>query len=259
LSEKRSSILHSVGDNGVGDSPRGKTFGKKGIYLLPNLVTTGALFAGFYAIIAAMSGDFLPAIYATLLAMFLDTADGRIARVTATESEFGAQFDSLSDMVAFGVAPAVLAFSWSLSTLGQIGWIVSFIYMACAALRLARFNSTADSSDFTGLASPSAAGLVVFSIWVAVSSGISSPKLSLSLLALALTAGAGLLMVSNFKYFSPKGFKLKEKIPFVSLVLIVMAFAIIALDPPRVLLFMCVVYSLSGPAVWVWKRFMRGS
>ena len=107
MSEKRSSILHSVGDNGVGDSPRGKTFGKKGIYLLPNLVTTGALFAGFYAIIAAMSGDFLPAIYATLLAMFLDTADGRIARVTATESEFGAQFDSLSDMVAFGVAPAV--------------------------------------------------------------------------------------------------------------------------------------------------------
>ena len=130
MSEKRSSILHSVDDNGgVGGSPRGKTFGKKGIYLLPNLVTTGALFAGFYAIISAMSGDYLPAIYATLLAMFLDTADGRIARVTATESEFGAQFDSLSDMVAFGVAPAVLAFSWSLSTLGRsVGLFLSSIW-----------------------------------------------------------------------------------------------------------------------------------
>ena len=147
---------------------------RRGIFLLPNLITSAALFAGFYAIVAGMNGNFIAAALAIYVAMALDTADGRVARMTHTESEFGAQYDSLSDMVAFGVAPGLVAFSWGISTLGQAGWVVTFVYMACAALRLARFNTKGDNDSFTGLASPSAAAIVASAVWVWVDYGLGS-------------------------------------------------------------------------------------
>jgi CDP-diacylglycerol--serine O-phosphatidyltransferase len=227
---------------------------KRGIYLLPNVITTGALFAGFYAIVAAMNGQFLPATIAIFFAGILDTVDGRVARIMGTESEFGAEYDSLSDMVAFGVAPALVAFSWGLSQLGQFGWVAAFVYMACAALRLARFNTQGENKSFTGLASPSAAGIICFGIWVSVEHGIAEPSLlGASFLAVA-TVVAGLLMVSNFTYFSPKTINIRERIPFVTLVLIVMGFAVLMIDPPSVLLAICVVYSLSGPFKALWSK-----
>ena len=152
-------------------------FRKRGVYLLPNLITTGALFAGFYAIVAGMNGDFIAASLAIFVAFALDTADGRVARLTNTESQFGAEYDSLSDMVAFGVAPALVAFSWGLSSLGQFGWVATFVYMACAALRLARFNTKGDNAGFTGLASPSAAAIIACSIWVWVGYGGGVPSI----------------------------------------------------------------------------------
>ena len=230
---------------------------RKGIFLLPNVITTGALFAGFYAIIAAMNGDFLPAVLAIFIAMFLDTADGRVARITMSESAFGAQYDSLSDMVAFGVAPAVVAFSWGLSSLGQFGWVATFVYMACAALRLARFNTESDSANFTGLASPSAAGLVTFSIWVALSNGVAQPSFLFAGVMAVVTGLAGLLMVSNFSYYSPKTINLRERIPFVTLVLIALAFAVVTVDPPAVLLTLCVAYSISGPLKALWRNLTQ--
>ena len=230
---------------------------RKGIFLLPNVITTGALFAGFYAIIAAMNGDFLPAVLAIFSAMFLDTADGRVARITMSESAFGAQYDSLSDMVAFGVAPAVVAFSWGLSSLGQLGRVATFVYMACAALRLARFNTESDSANFTGLASPSAAGLVTFSIWVALSNDVAQPSLLFASVMAVVTGLAGLLMVSNFSYYSPKTINLRERIPFVTLVLIALAFAVVTVDPPAVLLTLCVAYSISGPLKALWRNLTQ--
>ena len=245
-------INSETDDKSPESSARGAGRLKRGIYLLPNVITTGALFAGFYAIVAAMNGQFLPATIAIFFAMILDTADGRVARIMGTESEFGAEYDSLSDMVAFGVAPALVAFSWGLSQFGQFGWVAAFVYMACAALRLARFNTQGENASFTGLASPSAAGIICFGIWVCVEHGIAEPSIvGASFLALA-TVIAGLLMVSNFTYFSPKTINIRERIPFVTLVLIVMGFAVLMIDPPSVLLAICVVYSLSGPFRALW-------
>jgi CDP-diacylglycerol--serine O-phosphatidyltransferase len=261
LASKDKQPLRAVDQDGQGSDQNGAqnaepadtSLRRKGIFLLPNVITTGALFAGFYAIIAAMNGDFLPAVLAVFIAMFLDTADGRVARITMSESAFGAQYDSLSDMVAFGVAPAVVAFSWGLSSLGQFGWVATFVYMACAALRLARFNTESDSASFTGLASPSAAGLVIFSIWVALSNGVAQPSFLLASIMAVVTASAGLLMVSNFTYYSPKTINLRERIPFVTLVLIALAFAVVTVDPPAVLLTLCVAYSISGPLKALWQ------
>ena len=228
--------------------------GRRGVFLLPNLITTGSLFAGFYAIVTAMNGQPLTACIAIFIAMMLDGADGRIARMTGTQSAFGAQYDSLSDLVAFGVAPALVAFSWGLSALGQIGWVAAFAYMACAALRLARFNVDGDEGSFTGLASPAAAGLIVFGIWVALQQGMSEPPLLMALLFAALTVSAALLMVSNYTYFSPKKINLRERIPFVTLVLIAMGFAVAMVDPPMVMFGMALVYAASGPLEDVWAR-----
>jgi CDP-diacylglycerol--serine O-phosphatidyltransferase len=247
--------LNSEADEKLADSNVGpKATLKRGIYLLPNVITTGALFAGFYAIVAAMNGQFLAATIAIFFAMILDTVDGRVARIMGTESEFGAEYDSLSDMVAFGVAPALVAFSWGLSQLGQFGWVAAFVYMACAALRLARFNTVGETASFTGLASPSAAGIICFGIWVCVTNGISQPSFSGSAILAVATVMAGLLMVSNFTYFSPKTINIRERIPFVTLVLIVMGFAILMIDPPSVLLTICICYSLSGPLKALWDR-----
>ncbi|TNE80036.1 MAG: CDP-diacylglycerol--serine O-phosphatidyltransferase, partial [Gammaproteobacteria bacterium] len=187
----------------------------KGIYLLPNLFTTGALFAGFYAILAGMDGKFEAAAIAIFVAMIFDGLDGRVARMTHTSSEFGVQYDSLSDMVSFGVAPAVVAFSWMLNELGRIGWAAAFIYASCAALRLARFNTQVDVVDkryFIGIASPTAAALVAGLVW---SGYDAEPTSRLAALAALITALSGLLMVSNLRYPSFKGLDLKGKVPFV--------------------------------------------
>lgn len=228
----------------------------RGIYLLPNLITTGALFSGFFAIVAAMNDKFETAAMAIFAAMVLDAADGRVARLTRTESEFGAEYDSLSDMVAFGVAPALVIFAWSLQSLGQAGWVATFIYMACAALRLARFNMQHDNASFTGLASPSAAAIVAGTVWVLAESQPNLPGptgFGAALLA-GLTGVVGLLMVSPVTYWSPKLINLKNRVPFVTLVAIVMGYAVVMLDPPRVLLSCAVLYALSGPAQWLWRR-----
>ncbi|MGI9327198.1 MAG: CDP-diacylglycerol--serine O-phosphatidyltransferase [Pseudomonadales bacterium] len=229
---------------------------RRGIYLLPNLITTGALFAGFYAIVAAMNGHFIAAGLAVFGAMALDTADGRVARWTHTESAFGAEYDSLSDMVAFGVAPALVAFSWGLVDLGKIGWIITFVYMACAALRLARYNTSGDIESFTGLASPSAAAIIACLVWVLTEEWHDAVVGWPIYLLGAVTLLIGLLMVSPFEYYSPKTVHMKGRVSFVTLVLVVLVFAVLFADPPRVLLVLFSAYALSGPvlALWRWRR-----
>ncbi len=230
---------------------------RRGIYLLPNLITTGALFAGFYAIVAGMNGNFVAAALAIIVAALLDTADGRVARWTRTESQFGAEYDSLSDMVAFGVAPALVAFSWGLSSLGQAGWVATFVYMACAALRLARFNTSGDNKAFTGLASPAAAAIIACMVWVWSDAGFGVPSLSASVAMGVVVVGVGLLMVSNFIYFSPKLLEFKGRVPFITLVAVVLVFAVLFISPPRVLLAMALIYAASGPVQHVWRRIRR--
>ncbi len=225
----------------------------RGIYLLPNLFTTGALFAGFYAVVAGMHNRFETAAIAIFIAMVFDGLDGRVARLTDTQSKFGAEYDSLSDMVSFGVAPALVMFSWALGELGKFGWIVAFVYVACAALRLARFNTqidTADKNFFSGLASPAAAAVVAGMVWVCAQAGWVGDELPqpLALLAGCLTAVVGFLMISSLKYHSFKGVDLRGRVPFVVLLLIVIGYGVIMLDPPSVLLTGFLAYALSGPA-----------
>ena len=236
-----------------------KTGIRRGIYLLPNLITTGALFSGFYAIIAAMSGSLEKAAIAVVIAGLLDAMDGRIARMTNTQSEFGVQYDSLSDLVAFGVAPAVLTFSWVLSGLGNIGWMIAFLYMACAALRLARFNTRPDNKVFTGLASPAAAGTTATFVWLWAKHFGPPVSMHLSIVAATLVTVVALLMVSNLRYYSPKHINLKGRVPFTYLVGIVLVFLVIFVDPPGVLFTMAVAYAASGPvqAIVRWRRRSR--
>ncbi|MCZ6888705.1 MAG: CDP-diacylglycerol--serine O-phosphatidyltransferase [Gammaproteobacteria bacterium] len=250
--------MHSVSGGGRSDAKREESRRRRGVMLLPNLITTGALFSGFYAIVAAMNGHFVAAGIAIFAALLLDAADGRVARLTQSESEFGAQYDSLSDMVAFGVAPALVAFSWALSSLGQIGWVVTFIYMACAALRLARFNVQGDHASFTGLASPSAAAIVAGTVWIWSEATTGSPGVITASVMGAITALMGLLMVSNFRYYSPKSINFKGRVPFVTLVAVVLGFAVVLADPPRVLLVLFAAYAVSGPLQYAWQR-MRHS
>ena len=192
--EDTSDDIHQI--DSAGDRLR-----RRGVYLLPNLITTGAMFAGFYAIVAGMTGNFVAAALAIFGALILDTLDGRVARWTRSESEFGAEYDSLSDMVAFGVAPALVAFSWALSSLGQFGWVVAFIYMACAGLRLARFNTKGDNATFTGLASPSAAAIIASAVWIWSINTDGGASLFASIVLAVVTTVVGLLMVSQFTYF----------------------------------------------------------
>ncbi|MBV1907619.1 MAG: CDP-diacylglycerol--serine O-phosphatidyltransferase [Pseudomonadales bacterium] len=232
---------------------------RRGIFLIPNLITTGALFAGFYAIVAAMNGKFEPAALAIFAAILLDTADGRVARITHTESAFGAEYDSLSDMVAFGVAPALIAFTWTLSSLGKIGWVVTFIYMACAALRLARYNTQGDNDSFTGLPSPSAAALVVCAVWSMDDMLVDGELVVtwMSWLTAVLIATAGILMVANVTYMSPKRYNFQGRVPFISLVVAVIVFAIVLAKPPEVLLTLALLYALSGPAQLLWEQYIK--
>ncbi len=221
---------------------------RRGIYLLPNLFTTACLFAGFYAIVAAMSGRFEAAAIAIFVAMVMDGLDGRVARLTNTQSDFGAQYDSLADMVSFGLAPALVVFEWSLSGLGKLGWLAAFIYTACAALRLARFNTQVGISDknyFQGLASPAAAAVISSMIWISNDHQFSGVDLKIP--AIIITVIVGLLMVSNIRYRSFKDLDLKGRVPFVWILAIVLVFVFISTDPPLVLFSIFMLYALSGP------------
>lgn len=243
----------------------GRKVRHRGIYLLPNLFTTANLFAGFFSIITAINGNFYVAAATVFVAMVLDSLDGRVARLTNTQSAFGAEYDSLSDMVAFGLAPAVLAYEWALSGLGNVGLTVAFIYVACAALRLARFNTQIGKVDkrwFIGLASPAAAGVVagwVWAVWALDETGIRGVDLPLVLVMLfaLMVAAAGLLMVSNIKYYSFKDLDLKGRVPFVAILVVVLVFAVVFSDPPHILLLIFLAYAVSGPVQYLMQLRRR--
>jgi len=233
-------------------SENGKKVRHKGVYLLPNLFTTGALFSGFYAIMVSMSGKFEFAAIAIFVAMILDGLDGRIARLTNTSSAFGVQYDSLADMVSFGLAPAVVALNWGLMPLGKLAWAASFAYTACVALRLARFNTQVDVIDkrfFIGLASPAAAAVVAGVVWVWHDQVIPEYVALFASLGMVFL---GLLMVSNLKYNSFKGLDLKGRVPFVVMLIVVLIFVVVSIHPPMMLLGIAVIYGLSGPVAWGW-------
>jgi CDP-diacylglycerol---serine O-phosphatidyltransferase len=223
----------------------------KGIYVLPNMITLAALFGGFYAVVMAMNDRFDLATVGVFVAMVLDSLDGRVARMTHTQSAFGEQMDSLSDMVSFGAAPALIAYEWSLRGLGRWGWIAAFVYCACAALRLARFNvntGVVDKRFFQGLPSPAAAALVAGFIWLATEAGWQGSDLMWPMFGLTLYAG--LTMVTNVPFYSFKDMHMKKSVPFAAIVLIALIIAVINIHPPTVLFGLFVLYGLSGYVVY---------
>lgn len=245
---------------------------RKGIYLLPNLVTTGGLFAGFYSIVASIDGNFSAAAWAIFAAMLLDGLDGRVARLTSTASEFGKEFDSLADMVSFGLAPAIVVYQWAvelleqrvvdglaanMGILGRFVWLATFLYVAAAAFRLARFNSNVaqDRRFFQGLASPAAAAGVASMIWVATAQGFDN--LGIIVAGVTITAATGLLMMSRFAYVSFKDINPGRRVRFAQLVLIPLVLIVIALQPSVTIFGLFVVYAASGPAAWAWHRRHR--
>ena len=228
----------------------------KGIYLLPNAFTTAALFCGFYAIVMAMNGQFSNAAVAIFAAMVLDATDGRVARLTNTQSEFGAQYDSLSDMVSFGAAPALIVYEWSLRGMGKLGWLAAFVYCAGAALRLARFNTNiavVDKRFFQGLPSPAAAALVAGFIWLMDDLRIAGTDFRW--LSWIITVYSGLTMVTNVPFYSFKDVNFKKSVPFIAIFLIVLIFVAVSSDPPKVLFGLFVIYGLSGYGVFFWHWF----
>ena len=233
---------------------------RKGVYILPNLFTLAALFGGFYAIVMAMNGRYELSCYGVFSAMVLDSLDGRVARMTNTQSAFGAEMDSLSDMVSFGAAPALIVYEWALKGLGKAGWAIAFLYCACAALRLARFNTNlaiVDKRYFQGLPSPAAAALVVGFIWVVTDArGFSDVNgdVLFSWSAAMFTLYAGLTMVVNVPFYSFKDLSLKRTVPFIVIVAIALGIGVVTLYPPAVIFGMFCVYGLSGYAVYVYKR-----
>lgn len=236
-------------------APEKTSIRRRGIYLLPNLFTTGALFSGFYAITSAMNGRYETAVVAIFVAMILDGLDGRVARLTNTQSEFGAQYDSLSDMVSFGVAPALVMYLWAFSTLGRLGLFAAFVHTAGGALRLARFNTqleTADKRYFQGLPSPAAAAILAGFIWICLEHGYDIDVIKY--LAIALTIGTGLLMVSNFRYSSFKQIDLKGKVPFFVAIAMMLAIAFIMAQPQTMLFLLFLVYAISGPVITLVQR-----
>jgi CDP-diacylglycerol--serine O-phosphatidyltransferase len=227
----------------------------KGLYVLPNLFTLAALFGGFYSIVMAMNGRFDQAAIGVFCAMVLDSLDGRVARMTNTQSAFGEQMDSLSDMVSFGAAPALIAYVWGLTSLGRWGWIAAFVYCACAALRLARFNvntAVVDKSYFQGLPSPAAAALVAGFIWLMTEAGVKGQDVRWYMFALTLYAG--LTMVTNVPFYSFKDVSLKRSVPFVVIVLIALGIAVINIDPPTVMFGLFMLYGFSGYALYGWRK-----
>ena len=248
---------------------------RKGIYVLPNLFTLAALFGGFYSVVMAMNGRFDLATIGVFAAMVLDSLDGRVARLTHTQSAFGEQMDSLSDMVSFGAAPALIAYEWALRPLGRWGWIAAFVYCACAALRLARFNvntGVVDKRYFQGLPSPAAAALVTGFIWltneiinahrdvpwfkafIELFTGGGIVRTDLSWFMFAITLLAGLTMVTNVPYYSFKDFGGKRSVPFALLIGVVLLMAVISIEPPTMLFLLFVLYALSGYVLYVWRK-----
>jgi CDP-diacylglycerol---serine O-phosphatidyltransferase len=246
----------------TGASPRPRS---RGVFLLPNLFTTGCLFSGFYAIVAATDGNFDRAGIAIFIAMVCDGLDGRIARWTNTQSEFGKEYDSLSDMVAFGLAPAVVAYQWGVARIaeygavwGRLGWLATFFYAACAAIRLARFNAraaTADKRFFEGLPSPSGAALLAGFVWMLAD--MQREGLRALLLAFLCAFVAGSLMVSRFRYLSGKDLDPKMRIPVAFIVLVPLGFVLVGSSPPEMLFGLFGLYALSGPLLWLWRRVRR--
>lgn len=233
---------------------------KKGIYLLPNSFTTAALFCGFFAIVQAMNLRFEVAAIAIFAAMVLDGMDGRVARMTNTQSAFGEQFDSLSDMVSFGLAPSLVMYEWALRDLGRWGWLAAFVYCAGAALRLARFNTNigvVDKRFFQGLPSPAAAALIAGFVWLAIDNRLPVNLFWLPWVAFGLTIYAGLTMVSNAPFYSGKALDVRHRVPFGVIVLVMVAFIAVSSDPPIVLFGLFVLYGLSGYVFWAFQALKR--
>ena len=238
---------------------------RRAIYLLPNLLTTGSIFAGFYGIIASIDGRYEAAAIAVIIAGILDGLDGRLARLMHTESEFGQQYDSLSDMVSFGLAPAIIVYQWGLVRLGEygwiwakLGWLAAFVYTVSGALRLARFNvrvRVADRRFFEGLPSPSAAGLMMSMVWLGTDLGWTG--VYALALAFVVTTTAGALMVSRFAFYSFKEVQPRGRISFTYVFVVPLTFVLVAMDPPTVLFGIGIIYALSGPAVSFWRRQRR--
>lgn len=227
----------------------------KGIYMLPNMITLAALFGGFYAIVMAMNDRFDLATVGIFVAMVLDSLDGRVARLTNTQSAFGEQMDSLSDMVSFGAAPALIAYEWVLRDIGRWGWIAAFVYCACAALRLARFNvntGVVDKRYFQGLPSPAAAALVAGFIWLMTETEV--PAQDVTWFMFAITLYTGLTMVTNVPFYSFKDLSLKRSVPFAAIVLVALGIAVINIHPPTVLFGLFVLYGLSGYVIYLWRK-----
>lgn len=231
----------------------------RGIYLLPNLFTTAALFAGFYSVVAAMKGFFDVAATAVFVAMILDMLDGRVARMTNTQTAFGAQYDSLSDMLAFGVTPALIVYSWSLSHLGKLGWLAAFFYTACSALRLARFNTQSvdvDKRYFQGLPSPAAAGVIAGTVWLGYEYDVQGLLIAIPVSLITIVVAA--LMVSTIRYHSFKKIDFKGKVPFVVLLIPLLILVGVAVSPPQMLFAIFIIYATSGPVMTLFQlRRMR--
>jgi CDP-diacylglycerol--serine O-phosphatidyltransferase len=229
---------------------------RRGIYLLPNAFTTANLFCGFFAIVMAMNLKFDQACIAIFAAMLLDSVDGRVARLTNTQSEFGAQYDSLSDMLSFGAAPALVVYEWSLRGMGKLGWLAAFVYCAGAALRLARFNTNitvVDKRYFQGLPSPAAAALVTGFVWLM--DDLRFVGTDLTWFAWTVTLYAGLTMVTNVPFYSFKEINFRKSVPFIAIFVIVLIFVLVSSDPPKVLFGMFVLYGLSGFVIYFWRLF----
>lgn len=225
---------------------------RRGIYLLPNLFTTAALFCGFYAIVGAMQSKFEIAAIAIFVAMLLDGIDGRVARLTNTQSDFGAQYDSLADLISFGLAPSLVMYQWTLLHLGKAGWLAAFIYAAAAALRLARFNTqvgTADKRYFQGIPSPAAAAIVSGAVWVGQIYGYDRSSEVISILSLALIVTVGLLMVSNIRFHSFKGVDFRGKVPFFVILVFMLVIVLVSSEPAIVLFVSFLIYAVSGPII----------
>ncbi|MCK6428872.1 MAG: CDP-diacylglycerol--serine O-phosphatidyltransferase [Burkholderiaceae bacterium] len=240
----------------LAEAPPPLKFRRRGIYLLPNLFTTAALFAGFFAIVQAMNQRFELAAIAIFAAMVLDGMDGRVARLTNTQSAFGEQYDSLSDMTSFGVAPALVMYEWILHELGRWGWIAAFVYCAGAALRLARFNANlgvVDKRYFQGLPSPASAALIAGFVWLAIDNKLHIKDVWMPWVAFGLTVYAGVTMVSSAPFYSGKSFQLGRSVPFWGMLLVVLAFVFVSTDPPIVLFSLFCVYALSGYVYWAWQ------
>ena len=261
MSEDPQESLDLFDDHEEVVSEDGKKVTRKGIYLLPNLLTTASLFSGFFSIVSAINGNFIASGMALFAAQMLDGLDGRVARLTNSQSIFGAQYDSLCDVISFGLAPAIIVFLWGLDSLGQTGWVFSFFYVAAAALRLARFNTYIGSEDtyFKGLPSPVASAMVVYFVWAMSSYGVQGEEVGsiLAIFTAILTGCVSLLMVVNIPYYSFKEIELKKRVPFFSMLFVVFIFALISIDPPIVLALCAFVYVASGPVIWAVKALRK--